>query len=78
MSGNMWEWCQDGYGRNYYGDSPVDNPMGRPENDLRVLRGGGWNNDELACRVAERIRHARKRAGSLFGFRVCVSVGSLD
>jgi len=20
MSGNMWEWCQDGYGRNYYSD----------------------------------------------------------
>lgn len=44
MSGNVWEWCSDWYGENYYANSPANNPKGPDAGSLRVLRGGSWLN----------------------------------
>ena len=48
MYGNVAEWCNDVYDTNYYKRSPSKNPRGPEEGDIKVLRGGGWQ-DSADC-----------------------------
>lgn len=43
MSGNVWEWCRDRYGEDYYTNSPEDNPKGPSSGSSYVYRGGSWS-----------------------------------
>ncbi len=42
MAGNVVEWVYDFYAKDYYLESPEDNPMGPMYGKRRVIRGGGW------------------------------------
>lgn len=42
MSGNVWEWCSDWYGEDYYISASRDNPRGPASGSHRVFRGGSW------------------------------------
>ncbi len=42
MAGNVVEWVQDYYDKDYYLESPGENPTGPLVGKRRVIRGGGW------------------------------------
>jgi formylglycine-generating enzyme required for sulfatase activity len=70
MSGNVWESVQDGYGENYYGQSPTKNPQGSDSSRDRVYRGGGWNSSNLYLRSSERNRLSPGSRSDNLGFRL--------
>ena len=72
VAGNVWEWCQDWYGWDYYSKSPFKNPLGPDTGSMRVLRGGGWLNWSYYLRVAYRGNYAPASRSYGYGFR-CVS-----
>ena len=54
MAGNAAEWVNDWYDRYYYEESPKKNPQGPTEGDLKVLRGGSWEDQPVNLRVTAR------------------------
>ena len=52
MSGNVEEWCNDGYGD--YTSASQTNPTGPNSGSSRVYRGGSWFYYAFACRVSVR------------------------
>ncbi|MBI5374569.1 MAG: SUMF1/EgtB/PvdO family nonheme iron enzyme [Candidatus Schekmanbacteria bacterium] len=70
MSGNLWEWCSDWYGRQYYKNSTKDNPKGPLSGKSRVLRGGSWFNKPELIRCIYRGMHRPGIGYSNIGFRV--------
>jgi formylglycine-generating enzyme required for sulfatase activity len=70
MSGNVYEWCTDWYGSDYYKNSSSNNPKGANSGTYRVLRGGAWNYTPAICRIAFRFNYAPTIRSNYIGFRV--------
>lgn len=68
--GNVWEWCWDWLGRDYYLASSRDNPSGPAVGGKKVTRGGAFNSFTAFCRCAFRNGEVRTRAIPSLGFRV--------
>jgi formylglycine-generating enzyme required for sulfatase activity len=70
LSGNVWEWCYDNYGKDFYkrnGDST--DPMCINGSGKRVNRGGSWSSDAQYCRVTNRNFLEEFEYNPYLGFR---------
>lgn len=79
MHGNAWEWVQDWWAETYYQqfqEQPAIDPLGPASGDMRVVRGGDRNQDNLPFFSRASLRFAMGPATNNFpcGFRVALTV----
>ena len=72
MSGNVFEWCSDLYGR--YSSSAQTNPTGPSTGSGRTYRGGCWLNTSVGCRVSFRPEEGAPEdiRSNMMGFRLAL------
>jgi formylglycine-generating enzyme required for sulfatase activity len=78
MSGNVWEWCQDPWHKNYK-DAPTDGRVWEAgaDDSRRVVRGGSWFINSPLCRAANRSWDAPGGGNDVIGLRVVLVAQTL-
>jgi len=71
MHGNIFQWCQDLYGEDYYDKSEAQNPQGPTTGDAHVVRGSAWYTPSVFCRSTIRSGASDARSNNV-GLRVVV------
>ena len=70
MEGNVMQWVEDRYDRNYYENSPLEDPKGPDVGASRVNKGGNWYASPADCRCAFRGFSGPEMSFWNLGFRV--------
>jgi formylglycine-generating enzyme required for sulfatase activity/proteasome lid subunit RPN8/RPN11 len=81
LHGNVWEWCQDDYLPDFYGVSPVVDPVATPTSagtrlapvPHKVSRGGGFLALTEMCRTRYRLHDPAGYRATDLGFRLARS-----
>ena len=72
ITGNVWEWCNDWFHPTYHVTATKSNPVGPPNGNARVMRGGSFLCHASYCnryRVAARTSNTPDSSTSNLGFR---------
>lgn len=69
MTGNVWEWTNDYYDKDYYSSKEIQNPSGPDVGFYRVVRGGGYYSGPSQLRISNRHWFSPDFAELSLGFR---------
>jgi len=72
MTGNVFEWVQDGAAKGYDATLPVENPADPATLSPRILRGGCWGYTARLARNAFRGSNAPSSKSGSIGFRLSI------
>lgn len=73
MSGNVYEWCNDGYDPDYYSKSDMTtNPRGNVTDNRYVLRGGYFASESRYCHVHSRYADEKYDKTNYTGLRLAI------
>ncbi len=72
LEGNVLEWCEDWYSKDYYTKSEAENPKGPASGQYKVIRGGSWNRSGRYLRTTFRTWYPPQVTFDFLGFR-CVT-----
>lgn len=70
MIGNVWEWVEDSFERDYYKVSSLDDPRGPELSERKVMRGGSYHCTPERARVGIRGTFLEYKSMSVIGFRL--------
>jgi formylglycine-generating enzyme required for sulfatase activity len=70
ICGNVWQWCNDFYKVDYYGESPAADPKGPDAGSTKVVRGGAWRFSAERCRSGYRYNENPGYADVCFGYDI--------
>jgi formylglycine-generating enzyme required for sulfatase activity len=73
LSGNVWEWCLDGYYDYRYAPHTLMDPIVR-KGDTRIIRGGSWRVDSPLVTTTYRNGYKPTYSHSSMGFRLVRTV----
>jgi len=74
MHGNVFEMCADYFDKDYYQQSPVDDPAGPQKGAYGVIRGGSWLWKAVDCRSAMRSIADPATSHYMVGFRAAKTI----
>ena len=72
MAGNVWEWVRDRYDRDYFRQSPRQDPKGDPFGVNRIIKGGSINQETGFLRASYRDYLAPENRGDSVGLRLAL------
>ena len=67
--GNVWEWTNDWYEKDYYKTSPIRDPLGPRDGTQKVARGGSWASAAQFVRFSFRNQYPITYQSLAMGFR---------
>jgi len=76
MHAQCWEWCLDWYAP--YAEGVAVDPVGPPDGDRKVVRGGSWNLGARYARTASRDAYIPSNRNTNVSFRLAVTVPEVD